>query len=124
MRIAAGPGDLCGAARRAMLPLPMPSPVAAAVLELVEQFEPGGVTMGRIVDLLEGQGFVPEEVEQELWRLLADRRLTPCGYVYRKVQRRDAFGELERVRSYELLLIPWSQDLDRQLELWRLEDEA
>lgn len=107
-----------------MLPLPMPSAVAAAILDLAEQCEPTGVTMGRIVDALEGQGFAPGLVEQELWALLARRRLTPCGYVCRKVRRRDALGELEQVRSYELLFIPWSEDLDRQLELRLLEGEA
>jgi hypothetical protein len=100
-----------------MLPLLMSVAVAVAILELAERFEPGGVTMGRIVDTLEGEGYRAELVEQELWRLLAQRRLTPCGYVCRKVRRRDPVGELEQARSYELLLIPWSQDLDRQLEL-------
>lgn len=107
-----------------MLPLLMPGAVTSAILELAERFEPGGVTMGRIVDALEGEGFVPEVVEQELWLLLGQRRLTPCGYVCRKVRRRDALGELERARSYELLLIPWSEDLDRQLELQLLEGEG
>ncbi|MCX4241724.1 hypothetical protein [Paraliomyxa miuraensis] len=95
----------------------MSSVVATAILELAESTAPGGVTMGRIVDTLEGQGFAPEVVEQELWRLLALRKLTPCGYVCRKVRRRDGVGELEQARSYELLFIPWSEDLDRQLEL-------
>lgn len=107
-----------------MLRLPMPSAIANAILELAERFEPGGITMGRIVDALEGAGFVPELVEQELWTLLAQRRLTPCGYVCRKVRRRDTVGEIERARSYELLLIPWSEDLDRQLELKLAEGEG
>ena len=106
-----------------MLPPLMSAAVAAAILELAERFEPGGVTMGRIVDTLEGEGFRAELVEQELWRMLAQRRLTPCGYVCRKVRRRDPLGELESARSYELLLIPWSQDLDHQLELQLVEGE-
>lgn len=106
-----------------MLAALMPSPVAVAILELAERAEPGGVTMGRIVDTLEGEGFRAELVEQELWRLLAQRRLTPCGYVCRKVRRRDGVGELEQARSYELLFIPWSEDLDRQLELQLAEGE-
>src|SRR5690606_9571278 len=67
--------DLCDVARGAMLAALMPSPVAVAILELAERAEPGGVTMGRIVDTLEGEGFRAELVEQELWRLLAQRRL-------------------------------------------------
>src|SRR5262245_60212285 len=106
-----------------MLPLLM-SAVAVAILELAERFEPGGITMGRIVDTLEGEGFRPELVEQQRVRMLAQRRLTPCGYVCRKVRRRDGVGELEQARSYELLLIPWSQDLDRQLELQLVEGEG
>jgi hypothetical protein len=106
-----------------MLPPLMPSAVAAAILELAERSEPNGVTMGRIVDTLEGEGFGAEVVEHALWQLLAQRRLTPCGYVCRKVRRRDPVGELEQARSYELLLIPWSQDLDRQLELQLAEAE-
>jgi len=106
-----------------MLRFPMSSAVTLAILELAERFEPSGVTMGRIVDSLEGEGFAPEAVEQELWGLLAMRRLTPCGYVCRKVRRRDALGEIEQARSYELLFIPWSEDLDRQLELKLLEGD-
>lgn len=101
----------------------MTSPVATAILELAERAQPGGVTMGRIVDTLEGEGFGAELVEQELWRLLAQRKLTPSGYVCRKVRRRDPLGELEQARSYELLFIPWSEDLDRQLELSLAEGE-
>ncbi len=103
--------------------LPPLMSVAVAILELAERFEPGGVTMGRIVDTLEGEGYRAELVEQELWRLLAQRRLTPCGYVCRRVRRRDGVGELEQARSYELLLIPWSLDLDHQLELQLVEGE-
>lgn len=106
-----------------MLARLMPSTVAAAILELAERAEPGGVTMGRIVDTLEGEGFRAELVEQALWQLLAQRKLTPCGYVCRKVRRRDPLGEPEQARSYELLLIPWSEDLDRQLELRLAEGE-
>jgi len=102
----------------------MSTAIASAILGLAERFEPGGVTMGHIVDALEGEGFRPEQVEQQLWSLLAQRRLTPCGYVARKVRRRDALGEIERARSYELLFIPWSEDLDRQLDLQLAEGEG
>jgi hypothetical protein len=95
----------------------MSSAVATAILELAACFEPGGITMWRIVDVLEGRGLRPQLVENELWQMLARRQLTPCGYICRKVRRRDALGEFEQARSYELLLIPWSEDLDRQLEL-------
>ncbi len=95
----------------------MPGILTEAILELAERSEPAGLTMGYVVDALEGQGYQPNTIEQEIWRLLAERRLTPCGYVCRKVRRRDAVGEIERARSYEFLLVPWSPDLDRQLEL-------
>ncbi len=101
----------------------MPSPVAEAILEIAAESEPGGVTIGTVVDRLEGEGHAVELVEQALWKLLEQRRLTPCGYVCRKVRRRDPMGEVERARSYELLFIPWSEELDRQLELQLAEAE-
>lgn len=73
--------------------------------------------MGDIVDALAGVGFAPTVAETEVWRLMAERRLTPSGFVCRRVRRRDAMGEMEVRRSYEFLLITWSPDADRQLEL-------
>ena len=93
------------------------SPLAEAILELAEAAAPMGATMGRIVDELEGRGYGAEVVEHELWSLLGLRRLTPSGFVCRKVRRRDPMGEVGRVRTYEMLFLPWSDALDRQLEL-------
>ncbi len=100
-----------------MLAPPMTSPVTQAVLQIAAESEPNGVTMGTVVDTLEGEGHSVDLIERTLWDLLAQRRLTPCGYVCRKVRRRDPMGEPVRARSYELLFIPWSEELDRQLDL-------
>jgi len=100
-----------------MLANPMIPSLANAILELAEQAMPGGVTMGQVVEALEAHGHEVELVEGELWRLLELRRLTPCGYICRKVRRRDPRGKIEHARSYELLFAPWSAELDRQIEL-------
>ena len=73
--------------------------------------------MGAIVDAMVGEGFAATVVETEVWQLMAQRRLTPNGFVCRRVRRRDPMGEMEVKRTYEFLLIPWSHDADRQLEL-------
>lgn len=99
-----------------MLRLPM-SPLAEAILELAHSAGPAGASLGSIVDELEARGYAAERVEQELWRLMGLRRLTPCGFVCRKVLRRDPTGELLRLRTYEMRFTPWSEQLDRQLDL-------
>lgn len=70
--------------------------------------------MGVVVDTLEHNGYAPEDVEQEIWAMLAARRLTPSGFVCRKV--RNTPGATP-ARTYEFLLMPWSPKLDGQLEL-------
>lgn len=95
----------------------MSSYLHAAIRELAERYEPQGVPMGVIVDTLTGEGFEATSIEAEIWGMLASRRLTPCGYVCRKVRRRDETGENVLARTYEFLLVPWSPDMDRQLEL-------
>ena len=95
----------------------MSAPLREAILEVAVAAEPQGATMGDIVDHLAGEGFAPTVIESEIWRMMAERRLTPAGFVCRKVRRRDPMGELEVRRSYEFLLISWSADADRQLEL-------
>ncbi|MEX1367378.1 MAG: hypothetical protein AB1Z98_29900 [Nannocystaceae bacterium] len=93
------------------------SPLAEAILELAHSAGPAGASLGSIVDELEARGYAAERVEQELWRLMGLRRLTPCGFVCRKVLRRDPTGELLRLRTYEMRFTPWSEQLDRQLDL-------
>ena len=95
----------------------MSAALRQAILEVTAAAEPQGKTMGDIVDALAGQGFVATMIETEVWQLMAARRLTPNGFVCRKVRRRDPMGEMELRRSYEFLLITWSPDADRQLEL-------
>lgn len=95
----------------------MSSPLSQAIVELATRAEPSGISMGRLVDALEGEGHPADAVEREVWTLLGQRRLTPCGFVCRKVRRKDPLGEIERVRTYEFLFVPWSDQLDRQLDL-------
>jgi hypothetical protein len=95
----------------------MASPLNEAILELAARHDPHGVSMGIIVDTLAGEGFDSAAVETAIWALMANRRLTPCGFVARRVRRRDATGQLQVVRTYEFLLTPWSRDMDNQLEL-------
>lgn len=100
-----------------MLRPPMSDPFLDAIVEQAGLAGVRGVPMGQIVDALVGRGHTVESVEQGVWALLGCRRLTPSGFVCRILRRHDAFGELVQVRSYELLLAPWSADLDRQLDL-------
>ena len=95
----------------------MASPLTDAVLELAELAGESGIAMGAIVDTLEGRGFAAEHVEREIWSLLERRRLTPAGFVCRTVRKRGVDGETARARVYELMLVPWSASLDRQLDL-------
>ncbi|MBK7825359.1 hypothetical protein [Nannocystis sp.] len=88
-----------------------------AIVEQAGKAGERGVAMGQIVDAMVGLGHGVEAVEQAIWELMASRRLTPSGFVCRIVKRRDAFGEPVQARSYELLLVPWSAEQDRQLEL-------
>lgn len=85
-----------------------------AVLAFVERHAEAGVTMGRIVDQLVADGAPEQTVELAIWRLIQRRRLTPNGFVCRKV-RKGAPGS--ESRTYEFVLIPWSPALDAQLEL-------
>lgn len=90
----------------------MRSALRQAIVALVES-APEGMPMGELVDTLEHNGYAIDEVEQEIWSMLAQRRLTPAGFVRRRIRR----GAGSPTRSYEFLLLPWSPSLDGQLEL-------
>lgn len=94
----------------------MSDPFFDAIVEQAGQAGVRGVPMGQIVDALVGRGHSVESVEQGIWALLGCRALTPSGFVCRIVRRRDAFGEQVQARSYELLLAPWSADLDHDID--------
>ena len=47
----------------------------------------------------------------------SQRRLTPCGFVCRTVRGPGGGPSGEPRRVYEFLLMPWSRELDGQLEL-------
>lgn len=85
-----------------------------AVLAFVEHQPDAGVTMGRIVDQLVGEGAPEQDVELAIWRLIQRRKLTPNGFVCRKVRKA---GPGSETRTYEFVLIRWSPALDAQLEL-------
>jgi len=88
-----------------------------AILLRAGREAPRGAPMGVIVDDVTAQGHDPEQVERAVWRLLGARRLTPSGFVCRVVRQRTDSGEAKQVRTYEFLLIPWSPEMDRQLDL-------
>jgi hypothetical protein len=92
----------------------MGSPLQRAIVELAEQAGEEGISMGDVVDALERRGFAAPDVEHEIWEMLSRRRLTPSGFVCRTVRRSQ--GRSTR-RMYEFLLVPWSPELDGQLEL-------
>lgn len=100
-----------------MLPPPMGDGFRETILERAGKAGERGVPMGQVVDEMVGLGHAVEVVEAAIWELMACRALTPSGFVCRVVRRRDAFGEVVQARSYELLLAPWSAELDRQLDL-------
>ena len=95
----------------------MSEELKAAVLALVEQHADEGVTMGAIVDRLVADGAEEQEVELAVWGLIQRRRLTPHGFVVRKVRKASQTGGRAASRTYEFVLIPWSPALDAQLEL-------
>ena len=98
--------------------------ISQAILEHADGAGTRGVAMGQLVDALVGRGYTPEAVEQAIWTLLGARRLTPSGFLCRQLRRRDPFGEMVQTRCYELLLAPWSSELDHQLDLDLATDEA
>ncbi len=100
-----------------MLRPPMGDGFREMLLERAGKAGNRGVPMGQLVDEMVGLGHEVEAVEEAIWSLLGCRALTPSGFVCRIVRRKDAFGEQVQARSYELLLMPWSAEQDRQLDL-------
>ena len=95
----------------------MSEQLQTAVLSLVDRTGEAGITMGKIVDHLVADGAPEQEVELAIWRLIQRRRLTPTGFVCRKVRKPNQGGSGSETRTYEFVLIPWSPALDAQLEL-------
>lgn len=95
----------------------MADPLADAILNLVEAQAETGVTMGKLVDRLVADGGNEQDVELTIWRLIQHRRLTPSGFVCRKVRKPSQIGPGGETRTYEFVLVPWSPALDAQLEL-------
>jgi hypothetical protein len=91
--------------------------IREAILEHAATAGARGVPMGQVVDALVGRGYPVHDVEQTIWGLLGERLLTPSGFVCRMLRRRDDLGAQVQSRCYELLIVPWSRELDDQLEL-------
>jgi len=92
----------------------MRSALRQAIVALAESAPEQGMSMGALVDTLEHNGYAPEDVEREIWAMLAARKLTPSGFICRKVRSQPGASP---ARTYEFLLVPWSPKLDGQLEL-------
>lgn len=82
------------------------------VLDVVEAAGSAGITMGALIDRIDAEGFDVATAELEIWSLLSARELTPVGFVCRSLRSRHTIR-----RSYEFLLIRWSVEQDRQLDL-------
>ena len=87
------------------------------IVDHLEAAGDAGVAMGAIVDHFVQEGFEEDPVEACLWRMLELRRITPHGYVRRMLRAAPAGGEGRMRRCYELVLRPWSPELDAQLDL-------
>jgi hypothetical protein len=96
----------------------MSTTLRRSVLERAEHAGPTGIAMGQLVSELVDNGFAESEVELCIWDLLSERRLTPSGFVCRKIRRHDDSGRPHLIRMYEFMLVVWSTDLDQQLELY------
>ncbi len=94
----------------------MRSALSQAILALAESAADSGMSMGALVDTLERNGYAAEDVEREIWTLMSRRRLTPSGFVCRRIRTAGSSGT-STARAYEFLLVPWSPSLDGQLEL-------
>lgn len=94
----------------------MAEAVDRAVLSLVQASGEGGTPMGAVVDTLVKNGYEEKAIEQAVWELLQSRRLTPNGFVARTLRRRGPEGKTMQ-RVYEFVLIAWSPELDKQLDL-------
>jgi len=92
----------------------MRSALRQAIVALAESAPERGMAMGALVDTLEHNGYPAQDVEREIWEMLAARRLTPAGFVCRRVRGQPGATP---TRTYEFLLVPWSPKLDGQLEL-------
>jgi len=95
----------------------MSDPLADAVLSLVDAHAEAGVPMGKLVDRLVADGGNEQHVQLGIRQLIQQRRLSPSGFVCRKVRKPNHNGPGVETRTYEFVLVPWSPALDAQLEL-------
>ena len=92
----------------------MPGSLDQRIVDHLEAAGDAGLAMGALVDHFVEEGEEEEQIEGSIWRLLEQRRVTPHGYVRRVLR---TGGEGKARRSYELVLRPWSRELDAQLDL-------
>jgi hypothetical protein len=95
----------------------MSEALEATILSIVQRAGPRGITMGRIVDRVVADGGDERAAENQVWELLQERRLTPHGFACRTLRKSGAGGSSPEYRSYEFVLIAWSPERDRQLDL-------
>lgn len=93
----------------------MPGSLDQRILDRLAAEGDAGLAMGDLVDAIVAEGLDEDAVEASIWRLLEQRRVTPHGYVRRVL--RKGRGEGKTRRCYELVLRPWSPELDAQLDL-------
>jgi hypothetical protein len=93
----------------------MPGSLDQRIVDHLQTAGDSGLSMGALVDHFVEDGADEAQVEASIWRLLELRRVTPHGYVRRVL--RTGSGEGKTRRSYELVLRPWSPELDGQLDL-------
>ena len=91
--------------------------LTSSILAIAEETNPTGISMGSLVQTMSQRGYGIEAVEQETWQLLRQRKLTITGYVRRLLRRKNSLGESTLTPVYDFLLIPWSLELDHQLDL-------
>ena len=117
-------GALDGPIRRSLL-IPSDRSILAlvsndlrtAILAMVQRSDANGMTMGRLVDLFVADGANEHDTEMTIWSLIQERRLTPHGFRCRTMRKANASGTATEQRSYEFVLIPWSVERDRQMDL-------
>jgi hypothetical protein len=95
----------------------MPGSLDQQILDHLEASGDDGLAMGALVDAFADRGEEVDTVEASIWRLLELRRMTPHGYIRRVLRSPGSKGESRTRHCYELILRPWSPELDAQLDL-------
>ena len=95
----------------------MPGSLDQQILDQLKASGDEGLSMGALVDAFVDRGVDLEAVESSIWRLMELRRMTPHGYIRRVLRTSGPQAESRTRHCYELILRPWSPELDAQLDL-------